>query len=83
MVLHHLTHTKEILLGKDVNKILACDGSGIAGAAIGNTKHKLVTSELAITLVKVGLDLLWAVDEFDVLDVGGNNEVGGDTDDRT
>lgn len=83
MFLHHLTHSKEILLGEDVNEILACDGSGITGAAIGNAKHKLVTGELTVTLVEMGFDLLGAVDEFDVLDVGGNDEVGRDTDNRT
>lgn len=53
MVLHHLTHSKQVLLRKDVDKILSCNGSGVSGAAVGNSEHELVAGELTVTLVKV------------------------------
>lgn len=83
MVLHHLTHSKQVLLREDVDKILSCNGSRVAGAAIGHTEHELMTGELAVTFVKVRLDLLLAIDDLSILNVGCNDKVWGNSDDRT
>ena len=83
MVLHHFTHSKEVLLREDVHEILASHGGGVTGVAIGYAEHELVACQSAVSLVEVRLDLFGAVDEFDVLDIGGDDKVWGDSDDGT
>ena len=52
MVLHHFTHSQQVLLREDVNEILAGNGRGITSTAIGDAKHKLMACKLTVTLVK-------------------------------
>jgi hypothetical protein len=83
MFLHHFTHSKEILLGENMDEILASYRSGITSVAIGDTEHELVTRQFPITFVEMRFDLFLAVNEFDVLNVRSHDEVGGDTNHRT
>ena len=66
-----------------MNEILAGDGRGIAGTAIGDAKHELMACELTVAFVKGRLDLFLAVDEFDVLDVRSHDEIRGYSNDGT
>ena len=81
MVLHHFSHSQQILLGKDVYEILPGNGRGVTSAAIGDAKHELMAGELAVALVECRLDLLLSVDEFDVFNVRGHDKVWGHTND--